>query len=508
MSDSMSEPLTVLPPEPNGKAYALVIAVEDYVGSGIGRVDYAEKDATAIRDALLELGYESDNIELILNSSATVASIRYYAKQLAGTAGEGDSVFFFFAGHGYTWQGNNYLMCRDTRIDDIEDTAIPLQNLFDMFAKSGCKQVMFFLDCCHSGLHLGDDSRGVLEDFSADELRDYFRDADFCVVFSACDKGEKSYPSRQFQHGHWTYHLLRALGGEEPGLLDGEGRLRSTSLQDYLRVEVPKQLALQRTDKRRQNPKMFGDVSGTFVVADVSPVIQRRIAEKEAESVSLKDASLRRIQVGQVRDLSGFDKARGHRPPTYVNSTSRSWVAGLAEGDIEADMDKVFEMIKNAAVYKRKDLVYDPPSDGSASIRTPDFAFSITYSQNEEDPSQYEVIQELTRLSNPETLDSDWFNDVFRSVFNEAVVEFSGPLDVEEFIDLAEECEGLDVDYDKDATYCRIRMDGFEGSIMITADSVTYRFRKAETPREMALQLESANTLLLGMSELQKALPF
>ncbi len=229
----MSDQVTVLPQQTEGKAYALLCAVEDYIGSGIGRVDYAERDATAIRDSLLNLGYEADNIDLIVNSSASVGSIRYLAKQLAGTVEEGDSVFLFFAGHGYTWQGKNYLMCHDTRLDDIEDTAIPLQSLFNLFAKSGCKQVMFFLDCCHSGLHLGDDSRGVLEDFSADELRDYFRDADFCVVFSACDKGEKSYPSRQFQHGYCDLSpasLAWGGGGRPPR------RWRSPSLNKPTRL--------------------------------------------------------------------------------------------------------------------------------------------------------------------------------------------------------------------------------------------------------------------------------
>ena len=503
----MTDQITILPPERERTAYALLFAVENYISSGIGRVNYAERDATAIREALLDLGYEEANIQLTISEAATAASIRYEAKQLAGTAHDDDSVFFFFAGHGYTWQGRNYLMCRDTRLDDIEDTAISLQSLFDLFAQAVCKQVMFFLDCCHSGLHLGDDSRGVLEDFSAEEIKEYFRDADFCVVFSACNKGEKSYPSRQFQHGYWTYHLLRALKGEEPGILDAEGFLRSTKLQDYLRVEVPKQLALQSTARRRQNPKMVGDVSGTFVGADVGPLLQRRIAERQAEAVSLREASLRRIQSGQVRDLSGFNKARGHRPPTLVNSTSRSWVAGLAEGDIEAEMNEIFEKIRKAAGYKRKELIYDSPADGSASIRTPDFAFTINYSQCENDPSEYEVVQELTRLSNPETLESDWFNDVFKRVFNEAVVEFSGPLDVTEFIDLAEECRGLVVHYDKDATYCEITLKGFEGTITVTADSMTYRFRNAETPKEMAVQLESANTLLLGMSGMQKTLP-
>jgi hypothetical protein len=504
----MKRTVTVLPPEPaEGTAYALIFAVENYLEDKIGRVSYAENDANAITEALLGLGYDEANIQLTVNTAATMVSIRYAAKQLARTAKLGDTVFFFFAGHGYTWQGQNYLMSYDTRRDDIENTAISLQELFNLFAKSECKQVMFFLDCCHSGMHLGDEERGVLEDFSTDELRSYFKNADFCVVFSACDKGEKSYPSIQYKHGYWTYHLLRALRGEEPDLLDDAGLLRSTSLQDYLRVDVPKQLALQSTTKRSQSPKMFGDVSGTFVVADLGALLARLAAERKAEAVGLKDSTLRRLQTGPVSELSGFDKARNHKPPTHVSRTTQGWVARLAHGDLEIEMGKYFQKIRDAKVYKRKELQYDPPTDGGAAIRTPDFAFSITYSQSEEDPSEYEVVQELTRLDNPDLLDEEWFNELFRRTFDEAVIEFSGQLNVEDFIDAAEDMEDFEVEYDPEATYCTITFKGFYGTITVTAESLKYEFRRAETPREMALQLQSASALLLGMSEIQKFLP-
>lgn len=408
----MSDSITVLPPENEGTALALLFGVENYLENKTDNVLYAERDATEVKTALLDLGYEERNIDLIVNTAATMASIRYAAKQLAGTAKNGDTVLFFFAGHGYTWQGQNYLMAHDTRRDDIEGTAVSLQYLFDLFAKSECRQVMFFLDCCHSGMHLGDEERGLMEDFSTPELQAYFKDADFCVVFSACDKGEKSYPSHEFKHGYWTYHLLSALRGDEPKVLDSDGRLRSTSLQDYLRVNVPRQLALQSTEKRKQNPKMFGDVSGTFVVAHLGALLERQAAERRAEAVGLKDSTLRRLQSGPVSELSGFDKARNHRPPTNVNGTTQGWVAGLAQGDLEVEMGKYFQKIRDAKVYRRKELQYDSPADGGAAIRTPDFASSITYSQSEENPSEYEVVQELTRLDNPELLDEDWFNEL------------------------------------------------------------------------------------------------
>lgn len=502
----MKDSVAILPPEIKGTAYALLFAVENYLEAKIGSVSYAERDATEIKNALLGLGYDEAHIQLVVNTVATCASIRYAAKQLAGTAKAGDTVFFFFAGHGYTWQGKNYLMAYDTRRDDIEGTAVSLQELFNLFAKSECKQVMFFLDCCHSGMHLGGEERGVLEDFSSEELNEYFHKADFCVVFSSCDKGEKSYPSIQFKHGYWPYHLLRALRGEEPGLLDSNGRLRSTVLQDYLRAEVPRQLALQSTERRSQNPKMFGDASGTFVVANLRPVMERLAAERRANAVGVKDATLRRLQTGDVKDLSGFNKAKGHKPPAYYTRTTQSWVAGLAEGDLAQEMEAYFQKIQSEKIYKRRELEYDPPADGGAAIRTPDFAFSITYSQSESDPTEYHIVRELSRLNNPDILVEGWFNDLFRRVFNEGVLEFSGPLDIEQFIDLAED-SGLDVDYDADATYCRFTIPGFDGAVTVRADSLIYHFRRAETPIEMARELQRAHASLLGLPGMQKALP-
>jgi len=503
----MKSQVAILPPEPEGTAYALLFAVENYLDGGMGNVSYAENDATEIKTALLDLGYNEANIQLVVSAAATCASIRYAVRQLAGTAKEGDTVFFFFAGHGYTWQGQNYLMAHDTRRDDIEGTAISLQELFAIFEESECRQVMIFLDCCHSGLRLGGDERGVLEDFSTEELREYFRNADFCVVFSACDKGEKSHSSIQFKHGYWSYQLLCALRGEEPGLLDGQGRLRSIALQDYLRVEVPRQLALQSTERRRQNPKMFGDVSGSFAVADLSALLTLRAAERKANAAGLKDSILRSFVTGSVRELSGFDKGKGHKPSSYYNRTSETWVAGLATGDLKGEMENYYQKIREAGIYKRKHIEYDPPADGGAAIRTADFAFSITYSQSRDDPAEYEVVRELTRLTNPEIFDEEWFNNLFQDVFDEVVVEFSSPLNVERFIDAAEDVDEFDVKCDAEATYCTLTLDGVAGTITLTADSLTYRFHKAKTPREMAFQLQSASALLHGLPEMQKALP-
>jgi hypothetical protein len=497
----------VLPPDPQGKAYALLFGVEKYMEAGLDDVRYAERDATAIRDALLAIGYEPENVELILSNKATKTNIEYEVRQLAKSSKKADKVFFFFAGHGYTLGGQNFLLAHDTRRDEIENTSVSLNYVFTLFDESECRQVMFFLDCCHSGMRLVDGARGVLEAMSTDQLEAHFAKAEFRIVFSACDKDERSWPSIQFQHGYWTYHLLKALRGEESDILDADGRLRSSELQDYLAVAVPRDLALQSNQKRQQNPKMYGDVTGTFVVANLSQVLATIEAERKAQASGLKHSTLRASQEGRIRDLDGFNKAKGHTAPKYQSSSSRSWVGRLAEGDLKTELDGFFETIRKSRAYKSKDLKYDSPEGGSGGIRTPDFEFSITYSQSEDDPSEFEVVRELTRLNDPALLDQVWFNEMFRNVFDEAYFELDGHVDVPKLIERVEEIEAFDVDYDGGRTHCTITMEGFEGEITITADSLTYTLRDAPTPKDIALQLQEAHVLLLGTPEMQKALP-
>jgi hypothetical protein len=490
-----------------GTAYALIFAVEKYLESGLDTVFYAETDASQITDALKQLGYDDRNLLMTLNERATKTTIEYEVTQVAKTAQNGDSIFFFFAGHGYTYNGRNYLLAYDTRRGDIVGTAVSLHHLFDLFTESACRQVMCFLDCCHSGMKLVDETRGVLEHMSQEELNEYFGKADFRVVFSACDKDEVSYPSHQWKHGYWTYHLLRALRGEEPELLDDKGRLRSAPLQDYLRSEVPKQLALQSTAKRHQNPKMYGDVSGTFVIADLAAVLAKAQAEMKLQTLGLKHTTLRGTEYGRVSGLSGFIKEKGHKAPKFHSKSTRSWIPNIANEDLRSEMAKFFEGVQRSGLYDNQSLKYDPPAEGGAAIRTPDFEFTISYSQSDGDPAEYVVTRELTRLNTPSLIESDWFNELFDDVFEEAVFEFSGSLSVSGFIDRAERIEALSVKYDPERTECRITMDGFYGGITVTDSSLTYEFYSASTPKEMAFELQDAHNLLLTLPGMQKALP-
>ncbi|MFJ2682392.1 caspase family protein [Pseudomonas sp. NPDC087342] len=70
-----------------------------------------------------------------------------------------DVVIFFFAGHGFSLDGKDYITAKDTNLDKL-DTAISTDNIIDCFKKSGAGNVVLIIDACRTDIHRGVDIFG------------------------------------------------------------------------------------------------------------------------------------------------------------------------------------------------------------------------------------------------------------------------------------------------------------------------------------------------------------
>ena len=130
---------------------AFIVAVEKYQGGNISPVEFAEADAQAVLESLKYSGVKEDDIVVLLSATATKTTIESKLKTFMRTVNESDQLFFFYAGHGFSENGSNYITCHDTQSEDPSNTSISLQNLFQQLRASPCRRVMLFLDSCHSG---------------------------------------------------------------------------------------------------------------------------------------------------------------------------------------------------------------------------------------------------------------------------------------------------------------------------------------------------------------------
>jgi hypothetical protein len=197
-----------------GKRLAIIIAVENYADARIGAVKFAESDANGFA-AALELGGALDKV-LLLNARATKTTINSQVRQHVKALTATDQLYLFYAGHGFSENGHNFITCHDTDLDDLEDTSINLKELLDFCGKSAYKRIAMFLDSCESGITDLPDIRGLYATMSAVELEEFFRKAEYRTCFASCKTSESSYSSdtlktRCLDPSHHT-----GVGGQRP----------------------------------------------------------------------------------------------------------------------------------------------------------------------------------------------------------------------------------------------------------------------------------------------------
>ncbi len=454
-----------------GEKIAAIIGVEANRNKDL-RVAHALADATGMSESLHDLGFTKDRQLLLIDDRATKAAVESRLRDLIFDLRESDTFVLFFAGHGVSQGKDNYLLCYDSDIHDLPLTAVALQKLFQWLKGSVCEKIIIFLDACNSGMLIDASMRSVLSNMNAKEAKEFLAGSEHCVCFCSSKSFQSSWGSQKLGHGIWTYHLLRALRGEDPEALEKAGFITSSSLQNYLSKNVP--VTVRKTySGKTQTPYLYGTQSHDFLIADLGPLIAAREAMGEFDGPMLKQIEVAAEESNAVRQLAGFDKKKGHFVPTSVSGAAERFIASLTRDDVEADLNGIATATRSALQYTRKQVVVDAESGGGTVI-APGFEYSVSVALDPNDTSQVAWRRTLRNVS-PEMWGDEDFDGIFAGTFDTLDIEFENAIDVEDLIDRIEAMRSkkIKVHYkDNDLSKCRISIDGFNGKIMVKESSM------------------------------------
>ncbi|HEX4049044.1 MAG TPA: caspase family protein, partial [Elusimicrobiota bacterium] len=147
----VDEPPYRLPEEPDD--YALVVGVEKY-SSDLPDARFARRDAQAVRDQLVAMGYPPRNIAFLTDSQASLGAVKKNVESwLPDRVDANSTVFVYFAGHGSPdpATGLAYLVPWDGDPQYLADTAYPMSRLYRRLDALKAKRVFLALDSCFSG---------------------------------------------------------------------------------------------------------------------------------------------------------------------------------------------------------------------------------------------------------------------------------------------------------------------------------------------------------------------
>jgi uncharacterized caspase-like protein len=286
-----------------GKKYALIVGIDDYKEPHVTDLKCATSDAKLLRNTLMKEGdFPEENIFLLTSASTgesdqpSLTNVVFRLEWLREVVGPGDTLVFYFAGHGVSMESETYLMTQeaDQRTKNtLMISSLPGKVLNQLLKDAGAQNTLVLLDACRNDPTAGrGDVNNTLSEtmarglvFTPKPAADATLERNTATIF-ACGEGQRSWEWGDKNQGFFTYYLAEAL---RSGAYDTEGRATLQNLVGYLREKV--NAAALRETNQKQTPMLTYEGPGAdrWVLAKSSVVMG---AQPKLELGDIKQAQL------------------------------------------------------------------------------------------------------------------------------------------------------------------------------------------------------------------------
>ena len=256
-----------------GKRYGILIGVSDYTQvDGAGDLQYTVNDAKRLYSLLNDLGdFEASNLYLFCDGDveglpAKVphrSDILEVLERVASAATSEDLIVFFFAGHGVEIQNTPYLLTNDARMNVPEQTALRLEDINNILAKTQAGFVLRIFDACRGAYS---NARFVTTRMGPAMERALLQSGEGSATFSSCSSGQFALETSEFEQGLFSYYLCEALDGNAA---DEQGLVTLNRVVDYVTISMDNWAKQQSGD---QTPHFVGDFTKVPSLTRVAPV--------------------------------------------------------------------------------------------------------------------------------------------------------------------------------------------------------------------------------------------
>jgi hypothetical protein len=267
------------------KRYAIIVATEEYTYVKPNTL-FCHNDAQLLKKTLHEFcdfAEQDITLELLsLDIPTTPVSLLDKIRLVAERTQPGDTILFYYAGHGTLYKEEPYIILPDTDESNIEKTALALRDVSDILRMPERVNVRIF-DACKSGFDVRNqsvsppDAQGFVRAITTTDRTQGW------LTFAACREDEFSHGDPNLSHGVFTYFLCEAIRSFPED---------SNILPELLKIKVCEQLAdwCQKTT-HVQTPTMNAAISGNLVIAcrKRNTLSQSQIQKNLADDGSLKE---------------------------------------------------------------------------------------------------------------------------------------------------------------------------------------------------------------------------
>ena len=253
---------------------ALVVGIDDYPGSPLFE---AVNDASQLAKLLEQSGFEvtllaDDEVSNVVEFRSAIVR---FVKSFQGRTG--NTLVFYFAGHGKTLRGVNYMHLPESSIEQTQETAFSLSETLTLLADLDFKNKIAMIDACRTITSRGLESSNVQPDqeFAAQaELSGFY--VSYAVGFGKAALDGKFTPiflQMLSQSGvSWVDALAKTNAALPNGLkMDSAGPLPDFVLRPVANSYITGSPARNEDDWRPRNPLVLRKTSNRKIELLSSP---------------------------------------------------------------------------------------------------------------------------------------------------------------------------------------------------------------------------------------------
>lgn len=249
------------------KSWVFASGVLNFEAGISGWPDEGRVDSIMIQ-SFKHRGVPPDQVVFLKNAQATKQAMLTGLKKQAGAAGEGDTLIFYYAGHGtrrYIKEAReSSIVPYDSKPDDV-DSDIRIARVFDIIEKNfKGNRVIILADCCHSGEFKVEAEKRAAnsEKFS------------YAVLTSAHASSRST--------GEWTFTqcLVDMLDGKALVDTDGNGELSFAETAGYCEREMA--FAEQQLSCSAVTGKLTTELVLAKAAAKTKPEIGKTLEAKDS----------------------------------------------------------------------------------------------------------------------------------------------------------------------------------------------------------------------------------
>jgi tetratricopeptide (TPR) repeat protein len=278
------------------RTFALIVGVSRYPRlAGGEQLQFAERDAMLVADAIRKAGIRPENVRLLTGADATVSAIKAaLGNWLARSAGENDTALFFFSGHGLYENefAESYLLGYDSDAKDPFSTALSISEINQALMKRvRSRRVLILADAIRKDFFDPDSNSAAAASFIQSFNQIATSRAGASVII-ANGPGEFSREGQRWGgQGVFTRHLVDAMSGVADR--NGDGAITADELFDVVRAQVAedtsnKQHAWRSETALAQITLMSVERKASAPIARVEPVVKANASQLPAEKPGAK----------------------------------------------------------------------------------------------------------------------------------------------------------------------------------------------------------------------------